>query len=452
MASGSTDTRTADAVELSAYGERSGTPSPVNRMMAEFAGDFRDGVDINLGVGYVNERTIPNAQIVEALAAVLKDRQRYRQPMNYGGPAGSDNLRTSLWRYLLEQRVGGLTEELLADREIIVGPNGATSLLESLAYVLPKGIVVTTDPMYYIYTNFLERAGFDLLAVPEDRDGIRVDLLESKLDELGKRASALRAFYLVTVGNPSCAILANDRRRAVIDMAIRLSERLGRKVPVIFDRAYEDLVHDPDTEAIRSGFHDDPAGVVYEIGTLSKVLAPALRIGYMIGRGGPFMDAMVQRTSDAGFSAPLMTQEMASWLLDHHIARQLDTVRRGYREKAVATRAWIDAQLGDEVETVIGGRAGFYLYLTFKQVRTEESSPFFRYLTRTTGNAAHDGPPDARHPRVIYIPGTYCVHRAGDLAEVGRRQLRISYGFEERDAMERAITIMRDAIDYARSV
>ena len=62
--------------------------------------------------------------------------------MNYGGPAGCETLIAAVRRWLVANRVGGLTDETLADRRIIIGPNGATSLLESVAYVLPRGIVV----------------------------------------------------------------------------------------------------------------------------------------------------------------------------------------------------------------------------------------------------------------------------------------------------------------------
>jgi 2-aminoadipate transaminase len=438
-------------IPLSSYGLASSSPAPVNRMMASFASDFRDGTDINLGVGYVNEDTIPGDHFRVAFEEVLDKTDTYRQPLNYGGPAGAPVLIESLRCFLIDNAVGGLDADTLASKEIIIGANGATSLLESLAYVLPRGIVITADPMYYIYTNFLERRGFELLTVPEDADGLQTDLLIDKIAALGPRADEIRMFYIVTVNNPSCVILSNARRGELVRIAGELSERLGRKIPVIFDRAYEDLIHDPQIEPCVSALPVDDGQIVYEVGTLSKVLAPALRIGYMIGAGGPFLNAMIQRTSDAGFSAPQITQSLASWLLDHQIVSQLRVVRAGYRDKALAVAHWIHEHLGGLLESVTGGQAGFYFYLTFKDLETGESSDFFKYLTRTTGRSDIDGPPESRNPRVIYIPGEHCVNSGGELAGVGRRQLRLSYGFEGLDAIERAIELMRQAADYAKA-
>jgi len=434
---------------LSEYGRASSRPAPVSRMMAQFAGDFRDQVDINLGVGYVNENTIPRQWILEALEEVLAHPWKHRAAFNYGGPIGSPNLIQSLRRFYLEHRIGGVSEQVLDRRQIIIGPNGASSLLEAMAQVLPPGLVVTTDPIYYIYCDFLERMGFEICAVPEDAEGIDIEGLEGALARLGRRLEDIRFFYLVTVNNPTGTILSTGRRRQVVEMASRLSHRLGRKVPVVFDLAYELLIHDPTVSPPLSGLLFDEWGIVYEIGTLSKILAPALRIGYLIGPDGPMLQALVQKTSDTGFSAPLMNQEMASVLLDRHAAEQLEKVRAGYRQKAQKTLKWIQSRLGDWLAAMSGGQAGFYFYLTFHRIETHEESPFFRFLARTTGSASIDGPPEAKHPRVVYIPGQFCVHRRGSLCQRGRRQLRLSYGFEELDRIEQALGLMEEAAAYA---
>jgi 2-aminoadipate transaminase len=443
--------RSGRGILLSEYGCRSRSPSPVNRMMSSFAADFREGVDINLGVGYVNEKTIPQARIREALGQVLAQPGKYKSPLNYGGPKGSPSLIESIRRYHVSRGVGGLTERVLSGREIIIGPNGATSLLEGLAHVLRPGIVLTSDPMYYIYCDFLERKGFTVVTIPERLDGLHAEDVEARIEELAGEAARISFIYVVTVNNPSATIIANKERTGLVQAAARLSRRLGRTVPLILDKAYEDMVHDPAVEAPRSGLLDDEEGIVYEVGTLSKIIAPSLRIGYMIGADGPFLQAMIQRTSDAGFSGPLINQEIASWLLDNVLDEQLAAVRRGYREKALAVKGWLNTMLGNAMEECRGGQASFYYYLTLDGIRTDESSAFFRCLARTTGDEQVDGPSEGKLPRVVYIPGEFCVHPKGAMVEQGTRQLRLSYGYEELGHLEEAIGCMAEAAQYAKT-
>jgi 2-aminoadipate transaminase len=439
-------------IQLSEYGKLSSTPSPINRMMAEFAANFRPDIDINLGVGYVNENTIPREYICDAMRDIIDKPEKYPLALNYGGSKGSSNLINSIRRFYTDNTVGMLSEETLSGKEIIIGPNGATSLLESIASVIEPGIVITTDPMYYIYCNFLERRGFDILAVPEDNEGIRTDVLERKIRGLGDKIGTLRYAYIVTVSNPTGTILSNSRRAELVGIVSDVANRLGRPVPVIFDKAYEDLIHDETVPKPESGFLYDTNNLVYEIGTLSKLLAPALRIGYMIGSDAPFMRSMVQKTSDAGFSAPQITQEIAGYLLDNHVSKQIEFINSGYRSKAAAIKARIDEKLGGDIESCSGGQAGFYFYLTLNGIETTENSPFFKFLTRTTGDPAVDGPENGTYPRVIYIPGEFCVHSAGDMVDAGKRQLRLSYGFEETDRILSAIDHIKEAVEYAKDI
>ena len=209
-------------------------------------------------------------------------------------------------------------------------------------------------------------------------------------------------------------------------------------------------MHDNTVEPLESALCYDELGIVYEIGTLSKILAPGLRIGYLIGPKGAFLDSIIQRTSDIGFSAPLINQEIASYLLDNGIDTQIEKVNNGYKEKAKQVRTWIAELLGDNVQTYSGGSAGFYYYLTLVNITTDSNSDFFKFLTRTTGQKDIDGPPRNPHPKVIYIPGEYCVHPSGEIVDIGKRQFRISYGFEDLPQIHAALKYMKDAIDYSQ--
>lgn len=437
-----------DDISLSDYGNASSVPAPVNQMMTDFAVGFRDGYDINLGVGYVNENTIPRLDIQAACVAVLSNPKKYRASLNYGGAQGSPNLIESIKRYHFDNRIGGITADTFSTRDIVIGANGATSLLESITHVLPTGIVVTADPMYYIYCNDLERKGFTIITIPEDNEGLQTDRLKDRLAKLGSSKSVMQFFYVVTVNNPTCTILSNNRKRELVEIVTQLSHEIGRKIPLIIDNAYSELVHDATVEPLESASCYDELGIVYEIGTLSKILAPGLRIGYLIGPKGAFLNSIIQRTSDIGFSAPLVNQEIASYLLDNGIKSQIEKVNIGYRKKADQVKQWIDELLGDNVQSCSGGSAGFYYYLTLTKTQTDSHSDFFKFLTRTTGQEDIDGLKNNPYPKVIYIPGEYCVHPPGEMVEIGNRQMRISYGFEELPQIHAALKHMKFALGY----
>ena len=149
------------------------------------------------------------------------------------------------------------------------------------------------------------------------------------------------------------------------------------------------------------------------------------------------------------FSAPVICQEMASFLLDNYASQQIKNVRQGYHQKAMQTKKYLDEYLGSFLSEYTGGQAGFYYYLTFRQIETDENSKFFKFLTRTTCQPEIDGPNNNKNPRVIYIPGQFCVHNKGSLTELGKRQLRLSYGFEEMDNILKAIQLMKEAAVYS---
>jgi 2-aminoadipate transaminase len=455
---------------LSEYGQQCVQPSPVSHLMQQFSRGFRVGVDVNLGVGYVNEATIPAQQIADAFAYVTSHPEQYPHAFNYGESKGSERLVGALGRYFARHRIGDYTDELLSAREFAIGANGATSLLFALSQIMPRGIVLTTDPQYYIYSDTLRRLGFTLRTVPEDDDGLDIDALETELERCGDELSFV---YVVTVGNPSAAILSNPRRERLVRAVTRLSRRLGRKVPLVLDAAYEWLVYaDPATsgEILLGGAHWDELGLVYELGTLSKVLAPSLRIGFVLGPPGELMNALVQCTNDMGFSAPLINQEVCAHLLDTVVDDHVRTVREGYRVKSQLVKQALDSELGPWLEHTVGGKAGFYYYLTFKGIDTHAGSPFYQYCSRTTPSLSATGlsatalnatapnatAPNATAPndeaRVVYLPGNLCVDPSSVSAPKSQRQLRLSFGFSEPEELTHGVQLMGEAARYAKDV
>ena len=428
---------------LSDFAQRSTSPSAVNELTASFAKDFREGIDINLGVGYVNDSTIPKESIAKAYNAIVSNEKQYRNTLNYGSAKGAPALRNAIKNYYVRNNIGELTPQQWKELDVCIGANGATSILESIADIIKPGIVITSDPFYYIYTNTLKRKGFTVIAIPEESDGINLNALEETLRNID--ASQISFFYIVTVNNPSTVILSNFKRQQLCTLIKDLSIKHNRLIPLFFDKAYEDIIHANNILPPISGLQFNDLGNVFEIGTLSKVIAPALRIGYLIAKESAFTKLLVQKTSDIGFSAPLITQNIAAWLLDNIIEEQRKRVNKGYKEKSSLIKDFLATELSEYVEHYEGGKAAFYYYITLKRIETDRNSHFYKYLSRTTGKPEVDGV-SILNSRLVYIPGEICSNNNN-----ARYQLRIAYGHPSIEALKRALKLIKEACVYSLS-
>ncbi|MBK8805997.1 MAG: hypothetical protein IPO21_04845 [Bacteroidales bacterium] len=241
--------------------------------------------------------------------------------------------------------------------------------------------------------------------------------------------------------------MSNARRKEIVKLIAEIKIKYNVSIPVIFDRAYEDIIHNQELEPRISALSFDDNNVVFEVGTFSKLLLRLLELVMCYRRILKYLNLLDQVVSDIGFSAPLINQEITAWLLTHYIKTQLQFVNSAYREKAFVLSEFLNATLEHRLINMYGGDAGFYFYMTLC-VPTHKESSFYKFLSRTTGNVEIDGNGE-KLPRLIYIPGAICIQNEDLKRSLGNYQLRISYGFELIEQLKQAVVLIRDAVDYA---
>jgi len=259
----------------------------------------------------------------------------------YGDPAGWPPLREELSRYL------GRVRAVLAPPERIVVVNGFGQSTRLVADVLRQGDthrIAVEDPGSIGMRQQFERAGVRCVGVPVDADGIRVDAL----DAAGVRAVVVTPAHQFPTG----VVASAERRHALLDWARRTGSVV---VEDDYDAEYR---YDRTPVGALQGLGPD---VVVYGGSVSKTLAPGLRLGWLVTP-----EHLAETFTEAKYSADLargvldqatMAEFLASGEMDRHIRRMAAEYRRR-RDRlvdAVATAfpGW----------TVSGSAAGLHLLL-----------------------------------------------------------------------------------------
>jgi 2-aminoadipate transaminase len=276
---------------------------------------------------------IPVDGLIAAATAVLK--REGPALASYGvrtGPQGYRPLREFLAGKL--KRDAGMTcsyDDIL----IVSGSLQALDLINGV--LLARGdTVIIEQESYQGSLNRLKRLGVNAVGIPLDHDGMRIDALADALAALKARNIRPKYIYTIpTVQNPTGTIMPEERRRALLKLATDYG------VPIFEDDCYADLVWDGQRPPAIHALSE--SGNVIHIGSFSKSIAPALRVGFIVAPW-PILSRALALKSDGGTGA--LEQMVLAEFCAPQFATHVPSLRRGLRAKLDALMAALNEQFG----------------------------------------------------------------------------------------------------------
>lgn len=303
----------------------------------------------NFTGGNNDPQAVPLDGLMQAAQAVLA--REGRTLSHYGlhsGPQGYRPLREFLAVKL--KRDAGINcsaEDIL----IVSGSLQALDLVNGALLSKGDSVIVEQDNYQGTLTR-LARLGVDAVGIPLDEGGMRVDVLEAALADLKARNVRPKFIYTIpTVQNPTATILDQGRRARLLELA----DAYG--VPIVEDDCYADLIWDgtrpPALYALSKS-----ANVIH-IGSFSKSVAPALRVGFIVAPW-PVMSRLLALKTDAGSGA--LEQMVLAEYCAPHFAGHLPELRKALRGKLNTLMEALAEQFGTAAE-FDEPRGGIFLWV-----------------------------------------------------------------------------------------
>jgi DNA-binding transcriptional MocR family regulator len=292
-----------------------------------FAGGFPDSAMFDVeGI-----RAASNAALTEEPGAALQ----------YGATEGYNPLREQLAAFMTAKGA----KEVAADNLIVT--TGSQQALDLLGKTLisPGDKVIVEGPTFLATIQCFRLYGAELISAPIDGNGVKTDELEKLIAE-----HQPKFLYLIpTFGNPSGAMLSLARRKQVLEMAVK------HNTLIVEDDPYGDLYFGdapPPSLLNLSASVPGSRELLVHCGSLSKVLSPGLRVGWMIGPAELLAKAtMCKQFSDAHTST-FAQATAAQYLKAGRMPATLANVRKVYAERAQAMGDALRNDLGDAIEFV----------------------------------------------------------------------------------------------------
>ena len=285
--------------------------------------------------------------------------------LQYGATEGYQPLREQLSAFM------GSKGATVAASELIVTTGSQQGLdLLGKTMISPGDKVIVEGPTFLATIQCFRLYGAQLISAPVDTHGVDTDELEKLIAEHKPKF----VYLIPTFGNPSGALLSLERRQKVLELAVKY------QVLMVEDDPYGDLyfgeVPPPSLLALSSTVAGSRDWVAY-CGSMSKVLSPGLRVGWMVAQNALLANAVMCKQFSDAHTSTFAQATAAQYLKAGRMPATLAKVRKVYAERARAMGKALQRELGDAVEfTQPEGGLFFWARLTGQGGKLRDAGEF----------------------------------------------------------------------------
>ncbi len=294
---------------------------------------------ISFAGGFPDSAMFDVAGIAEASNKALAEEPG--AALQYGATEGYQPLREQLAAFMATKGCTAVAPDNLI---VTTGSQQALDLLGK-TLISPGDKVIVEGPTFLATIQCFRLYGAQLISAPIDENGVQTDKLEALIAEHKPKF----VYLIPTFGNPSGGLLSLERRKKVLELAVQYDTL------IVEDDPYGDLYFNaapPPSLLALSAQVPGSRDLLVHCGSLSKVLSPGLRVGWMIAPPELLGKAtMCKQFSDAHTST-FAQATAAQYLKAGRMPATLAHVRQVYAERALAMGNALRKDLGDAIEFV----------------------------------------------------------------------------------------------------